>query len=361
LGVLIGGAFVVLGLICLGAVAVTQFPEWLGGIIPAATPLAQAAETASATAEASSTAAVVVVVDAPSETPIPAAATETPTIQITVTFSPTPTPTAPAAVGEIVFVNDYGDAAELYVVRDTGGSPARLTSNGCSDTEPDWSPVGRIVWQSDCGGSVDLWVMNSNGSDPVNLTATDGLDERGGDWSPDGLQLLFEVGNGIQDGDLFLMDATGENRRALGVRGRAPAWSPSADHIAYMAEVDNRWAIHIYSVADGQIRRLDCPTTHCRFPEWSRDGLSLAVNDLVDGEPKTVYLLDTQGGGSRQLTFEGVGNGRPAYSPDGARIAFNFDGGDATNGAAIYWMFEDGSSPTLIVDLNGDDYQADWH
>jgi TolB protein len=202
--------------------------------------------------------------------------------------------------------------------------------------------------------------MNADGSGRLNLTAGTGLSERGPDWSPDGAQFVFEVGNGSDNGELFLMDANSANRRSLGLTGRAPVWSPTGDRIAYMSDVGGRWQIYVYNVETGGDTPLPCPTQHCRFPEWSPDGNWVAVNDLVGGAPKTIYLLEASGGGAQQLTFDGAGNGRPNFSPDGRRIVFNFDGGSGTNGSAIYWMFDDGSSPRLVADLAGDDYQGDW-
>jgi TolB protein len=98
----------------------------------------------------------------------------------------------------------------------------------------------------------------------------------------------------------------------------------------------------------GALQRLTDNRAEDRFPVWSPDGSRIAfVSDR--GGDEDVWVMRADGSGARVLTRDraaggrpGPADGAPAWSPDGARIAFTSDrGGGAPE---IHVMRADGGA-----------------
>lgn len=122
-----------------------------------------------------------------------------------------------------------------------------------------------------------------------------------------------------------------------------PRISPDGQRVAYVVtEVDRR--VHAYrsalwsvSTAGGEARRLTAAPANATDPGWSPDGRWLAFVSEREGEASRVggdeakkrgkdkpqiWLLPTDGGEARQLTFLPHGASTPTWSPDGQWLAF---------------------------------------
>jgi Tol biopolymer transport system component len=91
-------------------------------------------------------------------------------------------------------------------------------------------------------------------------------------------------------------------------------------------------------------------------PAWSPDGNRLAFVSNRSGEPQ-IYVVGADGADLTCLT-EGAGrNWAPAWSPDGTRLAFV---SDRDGQAEIYIMEADGSNPTRLTDDPAHDLDPVW-
>jgi hypothetical protein len=120
--------------------------------------------------------------------------------------------------GEVIAAAGSG----IFAVPADGSSPRRLTADA-GDEEPSWSPDGRQiafarVTETAEGFRSELFVIDADGSHERILGA-------GGSpaWSPDGTMIAFSG-----DGGLWIMDATGANRRLIAPRGGSPSWQAAA-------------------------------------------------------------------------------------------------------------------------------------
>lgn len=91
-------------------------------------------------------------------------------------------------------------------------------------------------------------------------------------------------------------------------------------------------------------------------PAWSPDGARLAFTSDRDGNQE-VYVMNADGSNPQRLTSSPGVDAQPAWSPDGTRIAFmSARSGDAE----IYVMNADGSDPVRLTTTPGPDLDPTW-
>jgi TolB protein len=222
-----------------------------------------------------------------------------------------------------------------------GSAVVRLTNHPAMDLDPAWSPDGdRIAFTSKRDGNNEIYLMNADGSDVIRLTdhpARDSLPA----WSPDGARIAFAS---ERDGNLeiYVMNADGSGLTRLtnhAARDWDPAWSPEGARIAFSSVRDRPVEIPgggIYVMdADGSaVTNLSNNPASDSSPAWSPDGARIAFishrgtsyrgNTEYQGHAE-IYVMNADGSDLTRLTDNPDHKGAPAWSPDGARIAFSFD------------------------------------
>jgi serine/threonine-protein kinase len=96
-----------------------------------------------------------------------------------------------------------------------------------------------------------------------------------------------------------------------------------------------------------------------RYQRISPDGTKVAVT-VGPGGAGNLWVFDLQGQPAIPLTFEGH-NIKPAWSPDGTRVAFSSNRG-VTSGPDLYWMIADGSTlePEILLESPGAQREITW-
>jgi hypothetical protein len=221
----------------------------------------------------------------------------------------------PGLNGKIAFARDD------QIVTKTPGSGVSdppLTAAGLGhglNRDPAWSPDGRrIAFVSDRAnpGTFDVWTMNADGSDQSRVTFELGSAANPA-WSPNGTQIAYDVGDGTEQ-DVVVMNANGTGRLVVGAGAGAqdlPVWTPDGSRIVF----NDDSAGGLSSVTPGGVGRAPF-LSDASAADYSPDGTRLAV---VRGDGR-IHVLNADGSGGSPLT-PGVG-GRPAWSPDGTRIAY---------------------------------------
>ena len=125
-----------------------------------------------------------------------------------------------------------------------------------------------------------------------------------------------------------------------------PRISPDGQKVAFVVKTideqkhEYRSSIWMVPTAGGEARRFTMGTANTHSPIWSPDGRWLAFSSEREGEPETagkdekeqklhgkgktqIWLIPTDGGEARQLTFMQHGASQPVWSPDSRQLLFN--------------------------------------
>ncbi|WP_310497391.1 Tol-Pal system beta propeller repeat protein TolB [Sandarakinorhabdus sp.] len=127
----------------------------------------------------------------------------------------------------IVFESDRGGAQQLYVMGADGSGQSRISFGEGRSASPVWSPRGDLIAFTRMGGGrFGIGVMRPDGSGERLLT--NGYQDEGATWSPNGRVILFFRSSRSGKVDLYSIDLSGQNERAIPtpLDGSDPAWSP---------------------------------------------------------------------------------------------------------------------------------------
>jgi Tol biopolymer transport system component len=158
-------------------------------------------------------------------------------------------------------------------------------------------------------------------------------------FSPDGSQIAFAWRReGSDNHDIYVkVVGSGEPLRLTSgpQEDVAPAWSPNGRQIAFYRRSEDGAGIYSVSPFGGSERLLaqlgvGPPEPHMGYApaqlSWSPDGELLAFQDQNSpGEPYIIWLLSLATDAKRRLTSPPagwLGDGSPAFSPDGQTLAF---------------------------------------
>ena len=262
----------------------------------------------------------------------------------------------------------------------TGCGVASVRANGtgysCVDPfgrDPAVSPDNRWIVSVRGEDPVEVYVSDAGGKGARRLTHSPGgyPHSLAPSFSPDGRRILWSKFGGGADG-LHVMNVDGNDQRRLTDGGQDPVFSPSGAEIAY-----TRGGIAVVG-ADGEGSRLIATDQNGirRSPpgryfernaeaSWSPDGRQLAFSRASEDtsfectplpdciqpvRADELYVMDTDGGGVRQLTSTpNVEELDPSWSPDGRRIAYYRRPAREDDAGEIWVMNADGTGQRRVA------------
>jgi len=100
-----------------------------------------------------------------------------------------------------------------------------------------------------------------------------------------------------------------------------PSWSPDGKQLTFSSNRDNKQQIYVMNSDGGGIRNLMNQSAGGFLPAWSPDGKRLAFISDRDGNEE-IYVMNIDGTAETRLTFTKEREGSPRWSPDSSRIVF---------------------------------------
>jgi len=131
-----------------------------------------------------------------------------------------------------------------------------------------------------------------------------------------------------------------------------PALSPRGDALAFASDRSGTMEVYVRPLSSAATSRaLTSDGGHNVQPAWSPDGAQIAYHSSVRGG---IWVVPAHGGTPRQVAPEGA---NPAWSPDGRRIAFQTDehadvtpsAFGAQSGSTIWIVDTDGGPPQPLT------------
>jgi Tol biopolymer transport system component len=216
----------------------------------------------------------------------------------------------------------------------------QLTDQPGQELYPSLSPDGKALVYAARGASGDwnIYWQRVGGRNPRNLTENSPADDMQPAFSPDGEYIVFRSER--EQGGLFIMGATGESVRRLTDFGFFPTWSSDGREVSFSTEGfsdpnTRRLSpsmIWVVNVSTGERRQLtDAKTGDAAQPAWSPDGARIAYWGKHKGGQRDIWTIPARGGDPTPVTDDAAFDWNPVWSPDGRFLYFASDRGGSMN------------------------------
>jgi TolB protein len=261
---------------------------------------------------------------------------------------PEPDTLPPLGADMLVFDSSRSGNHEIFVMRNDGSGARQLTQDASYENWwPRLSPDRRklLFYRAPRGlperyDLASLWTIQVDGTALTQLRAAgaDGWPLQGhGEWSPNGAAIAMFGGSSATSPQIYVTDAMGRSPRQITQRpgiNTDVSWSPDGRTLLFngcpatpCAEAD--YEIYAIPAAGGSETRLTFDGVADYDPYFSPDGKTIAW--LVKSDPAaynglgawSIRVASADGSNARWLINDGQINSKPAWSLDGANIYFH--------------------------------------
>jgi dipeptidyl aminopeptidase/acylaminoacyl peptidase len=253
-------------------------------------------------------------------------------------------------------VKDRRDT-DVWMVPIAGGAAVRLTASPKPESRPRFSPDGR--WLAFLSGregdKAQVWLLDRRGGEAVKLTDYK-ADVSDLAWSPDGQRLALIVSDVDPD------DPGDEEDKPKDDAAKTPKpivihrLQFKRDREGYLRDL--RSHLHVFDVATKKSVQVTSGPYDDGEPAWSPDGALIAFTSNRTAEPDAndnsdVFVVSPRAGETpRALTTSPGSDTAPAWSPDGRSLTYLAGGAPediwyATNSVAV--IAAAGGAPRLLT------------
>jgi len=258
---------------------------------------------------------------------------------------------------QIAFTAKGKGTSQIMAMDFDGANAFVVSHNSSTNILPAWSPSGGLIaYTSFMRDNPDLYVAPAGGGRPKKLSGQRGMNT-GASWSPDGSKIALTLS---KDGnpEIYIINASDGSvvRRLTNDKAidTSPAWSPDGGSIAFVSDRNGGPQIFVVPVGGGAARQVSFNGSYNTTPTWSpAKGKHIIAYTTRDGGTYDIVTIDLDTKNMVRITQNEGQNEEPAFSPNGAAIAF------ARQGQGVFIAKADGQGKAIKV-YSGSVTGVDW-
>jgi len=263
----------------------------------------------------------------------------------------------------IVFVSNRSGAKEIWVMNWDGTGQRQLTRYASISTFPSASPDGRIVaFTTYATGypAIQLFSLDSGRKLPfynqrasMNAFVT---------FTPDSKRIVFSSTSAGGPAQLYTaaVDGSGLHRitSSNAIEVEAKINPVTGNDLVDVSGRSGFPQIYQMNLEGANVRRLSAGTGEATNPAWSPDGAHIAFAWTKGFEPGNynIFVMDVTSGQTTQLTSNEGRNENPSWAPDGAHIVYASKRG----GQSQIWIMNADGTGKHPVTTSGSNEKPVW-
>ena len=259
--------------------------------------------------------------------------------------------TATFAIGKamLTYVTDSAGNYDIWRMVADGTGAAAVVNTSADQLFPDLVKGTRdkIAYAAENGDSWNIWKVAVTGGSATQLTTQTDSNQIQPSWSHDGTKIAYASNADTTQTpsnatwEIWTMTASGTTQQALTDQtpswAIAPMYSPVSNDLLFVSNLNNTGGGTAIWKWDGTSATQLYPATTTHAYNY--------------GDPSSGVTVST----ALNLPSGGAGISRPAWSPDGTKIAFSTDKDTAIN---IYVMDADGTNVKTLEDYVDAEYSV---
>lgn len=274
-------------------------------------------------------------------------------------------PTPPPAIQEqVVFTSDRDGNSEIYIMNIDGTNQRRLTNDPAFDSSPTLNAkTKRVAFESDRSEiNGEIYIVGTDGQGLRKLIGRNFLDGEPA-FSRDGSKIVFTRSGG----ELYVINADGSNLtsikpgqvglRTIGPLIGDPTFHPNGRTIAFVdspadASGGTIYAVNIDSTG---VKQLSPDDASDNSPSFSPDGSKIVFSRVLfeNGvQNSEIFVMNVDGTNPVRLTRSVGRDDSPTFSPDGSKIVFS---SRRDGNSEIYIMNANGTNSTRLTNNAAED------